>query len=671
MLCIAGVAAAAATFFVKNMLASGVNFSFYQTSFSPAVMFACGEGLVSPVMFPELLQFLSLETERFTCSSIPTDLKVDTEYQAKAWFYLLGLLGLVWRIMGDVAWEHVAYALALLYSFTMVSIYGIFRLSIENKFIAFVSTLFLLGSSFQLMFLPYYRDFSKAPFILAAIFCLILLLKNRHSTNQLALIGLAFGSIIGIGYGFRPDILIVLPICLFLLAFFLPYQKDWRDILAARFVLISTISFSFVLFALPVILTNESKGSCLFHFPMLGLARQMNGLLSITPATYELVHQYNDSFIHALINAKAQTSFGLEDAGYCSPLYDKISARIYLEYVSTFPADMLTRGLGSAMSIMANSFHLWPVPPLEGGNLDITFFLNAYNYFVKLFATFYFGLATIAIVLFVIALRSIRLCIAVFFLLIYLTFYPAIQAGSRHWFHLQFIPFLLVGIQLYGLYAILREMFVGQKPTISDLKIPILTAGGCVIGLFSTFYIFLYAAQIMQDHQHENLISEYQKAKKSPLNYSVEPWKSPEQSFIRFVKANSEGHWPIAPNVLLLEFNGNKPSGLYSQYQSNVPIELFYPEGPLPGYNFSYKTKVRSYRQDDLFLYVPVYSLPHRQFRHAEGFILPSSLVKDLKGLYVVDGLRDHPLWLTHQITVNKDDRVFNKRQEYLPTAGN
>ena len=585
----------------------------------------------------------------------------------KAWFYLFGLLGLVWRIMGDVAWEHAVYAIALLYSLSIISIYGIFRVSIENKFIAFASTLLLIGSSLQLEFLPYYRDFSKAPFILATIFCLILLLKNRYGTSQLALIGLAFGSIIGIGYGFRPDILIILPICLFLLAFFLPYQKNWKEILTARFVLLVTISLSFVLFALPVILTNESKGSCLFHFPLLGLSREMTYALSLTTPTYELVHQYNDNFIAALVNSKAQTSFGLESVGYCSPLYDVISARIYLEYVTTFPGDMLTRGVGSAITIMDNSFREWRLIPWVGTISDLRFWLNVYDFFVMVFAELYFGLVTIAIVLFLIALRSIRLCIAVFFLLIYLTFYPAIQAGERHWFHLQFIPFLLVAIQLYGLFNILRYMFAEQKLVISDLKTPILTAGGCVIGLFLAFYIFLYATQLIQTRQHEILISEYQNAKKSPLNYSVHPWKGFEQSFIRFDNVNSGGLSTIAPNVLLLEFTGNKPSGLYSEYKTKAPITLFYPKTSDPTMDYSYTTEIRSYRQDDLMLYVPVYSNPSSQFRPAEGFILPTSLVKDLKGLYLVDGLRDHPLWLAHQLTVNEDDRAYSNRQEHHP----
>src|SRR5205823_5410293 len=79
--------------------------------------------------------------------------------------YLMTAAALVWRARGSMSWNALTPLFAAEYGLTLVAAYGIFRIGI-GRVMSVVATLALLVSAIHLAFLPYLRDYSKAPFVL-------------------------------------------------------------------------------------------------------------------------------------------------------------------------------------------------------------------------------------------------------------------------------------------------------------------------------------------------------------------------------------------------------------------------------------------------------------------------------------------------------------------------
>ncbi len=665
ILSLASISSVIAYSYVDLKLAQGETPFFYQISFGPAVMWACGQGFMYPAGFPELTQFLLQEKNHFNCSSIPLDLSLNPDFHARAWFYLLGIFGFIWRVTGDISWSHSIIVMNILYVIFSVGIYGIFRVALENKFFAAAISLVVISSSLPLSYLLSLRDFSKAPFMILAILFLLLILKNKYGKRSLALLGCGLGSVVGIGFGFRADILIISPIILFLLLFFLPRQSCWREVLVTRFILLVTTASTFLIFSSPAIFSNINTGSCLFHVTLLGLTRPFNPYLSLSSAIYELGHQYNDMLIAAMVNARGTVSPDVKNVIYCSPLYDQISGQIYFDYVTTFPGDMLTRGYASATSILSNLyFPLWS--PSE--NIVIEAISSFYNKLMLGGTKFYFGFVTLAMVIFSIAMRSIRLSIAVFLLLVYLTFYPAIQAGERHSFHLQFIPLLLLAMQLY--WAILKTwnlLLLKEESRVQMNLRPAFALVGVVVSLFLTSYLLILATKIFQESRLEQVVSDFKMARTSPLAYSLKPKIDTDEVFLEFTDSKTGNQAKIAPNILLIKFSESRTKLLNNSNQ--LPITLVYPSGK-GNFDLTYVTHISEARQAPLELYMPAYYNPSLQDRNRPtGLLLSNSLIEELTGVYLVEGLRDYPLWLALQIAAEGDTNL-TKSQQHLKVLG-
>jgi hypothetical protein len=77
-------------------------------------------------------------------------------------------------------------------------------------------------SSLQLANLPNLRDYGKAPFTLALVLILIALVVRPWRRRDVLLLSLGYGLLMGIGYGFRTDLLVDIPPFFITVALFLP-----------------------------------------------------------------------------------------------------------------------------------------------------------------------------------------------------------------------------------------------------------------------------------------------------------------------------------------------------------------------------------------------------------------------------------------------------------------
>ena len=80
----------------------------------------------------------------------------------------------------------------------------------------------MVVSPVQLANLPHLRDYSKAPFTVALVMILVALVLRPRRTRDVLLLSLGYGLVMGVGYGFRTDLLVDIPPFLISVALFLP-----------------------------------------------------------------------------------------------------------------------------------------------------------------------------------------------------------------------------------------------------------------------------------------------------------------------------------------------------------------------------------------------------------------------------------------------------------------
>jgi hypothetical protein len=131
--------------------------------------------------------------------------------------YLALVVSWIWRAFG-ISYEslllliaplHAAYASA---HFALARLFFPRALAIVSGIIGVISPI-----AISMMFLA--GDYVKGPFILWAAVLLVIALRSTRAKAFLGWAALA-GGIVGLGLGFRPDILIFIPIGVILLAFF-------------------------------------------------------------------------------------------------------------------------------------------------------------------------------------------------------------------------------------------------------------------------------------------------------------------------------------------------------------------------------------------------------------------------------------------------------------------
>lgn len=131
-----------------------------------------------------------------------------------------------------------------------------------NRLVAVICALMFMTSPIQLQYLPALRDYSKAPFILAAVFLTGLLLKRTLSRKGLLVCCAFCGAVIGVGLGFRVDVLACVPVFVFVLWFLLPKENavTWRARLAGTLFFVT----GFLLASWPVV-TQLGSGANKSH----------------------------------------------------------------------------------------------------------------------------------------------------------------------------------------------------------------------------------------------------------------------------------------------------------------------------------------------------------------------------------------------------------------------
>lgn len=423
---------------------------FYQPYFEPAVMIACGHGFVVTRVQPQpLVEFLSTRQDRFSCADISPETPLGHEglYQG-AWRYLLTSVGWYWRLRG-ISWSGMGPLFGVFFALTIASAYAVCRLGMGYVLAALVA-LCLTVSTVHLSNLPHLRDYAKAPFVLALVVVLGLLVTRPVRRGVVLGLAVAYGLLLGVGYGFRTDFLANLPVLPIVLFGFLP--GGLKRNLALKAAATGAFALVFIVVSWPITSTVVTRGGCQWHVALLGLQAPFDDALQITRAPYDYGYAYVDEYIYRNVAAYAtRTRPTPPRIGYCTPEYDAESWKLLRGYVVSFPADFMARALGSVNQVLDLPFAFFnaPMPQWASGlyelRSDVLGPLRGLGKYLTLLA------------MLVVSGVSVRLGLFLLFFSLYFGGYPAIQFHDRHYFHLEFMTWWALGFLIHQVFRFVTE----------------------------------------------------------------------------------------------------------------------------------------------------------------------------------------------------------------------
>ena len=507
---------------------------FYQREFAPAVMYACGKGFVMHrTVSRDLSDFLLLKRDSFDCEKIPAggDQMAPTTFQA-AHIYLLKSVGFVWKITG-ISWNHLQVLYALFYAITAAAAYGIFRLGM-GRLVAFSAVVFLVFSSCFLNNLIHLRDLSKVPFIFVIVFFMGGMV--RYSLNGWRVIALSVlaGVTIGIGIGFRMDLLIMLPAVVATLFFFLPGGIFENLKLKAFAIIIFGVAFA--LSGWPVLKVLGGGGN-MFHVIILGLMAPFDNCLGVEPSLYEWGYRYNDIYVNSILNSynhrviQADQFLKLGTAEY-----DRIGLRYFFIILANFPADLIARYYAAILKIL-------------------TMNLGTLSVFMPFIAVVCLG---------GIAAKNLRYALYATLLILFLAGYPSLQFHERHYFHLQIITYWFLAILVSSVLTILmgsQDLSIARFCHFFSMKkfySTLIKGFFFVLFITGTLYGVLYSLRLWQQSNLTGFFQQYDTENIQPITLKE---KLVDDDAILFNFPNEKpknptSKFPIETRYFVAEFGG-------------------------------------------------------------------------------------------------------------------
>jgi hypothetical protein len=502
-----------------------------QSDFAAAVALACGLGYVNipDTSTAALAPFLNASADRVSCAELPAGSPShNLNITQRLYRYLMWATAAVWKIRG-VSWSGLWPLFGLLYGATTAACYGLFRLGM-GRALACAASLAMTISALHLGNLPGLRDYAKAPFILCLILIAAQLAKRVDRRRFMFGFSAAFGAVLGIGFGFRNDVLIVVPFLpLALLAWDLP--RDARAI-RARLAAMAIASVTFAMTAWPI-LSDYARGSNSGHVALLGLTPGFAEPLGISGSVYEWAHVFRDAFADTLINSYTYRVHG-HPVAYFSGDYDRAMIDYLLLVARHWPADVLARAYAAVLKIVDLPFSVGIYgDPIPFGIRNPTV-LHLYNLQIRVLQVFEgAGLVAVVLALATVSRLSIGRALLLLVSLIYLAGYPAIQFQPRHFFHLEFVAWLAVGflaerLILFGSHRIRAWRFGDRTPTPRGTVRPVAVFAAIAVGLVM---LPLAGARLYQQRHMRAFLKTYVDAPREPL--SVQAVEAGQRTLLR------------------------------------------------------------------------------------------------------------------------------------------
>jgi hypothetical protein len=606
---------------------------FYQEEFGPAVMIASGHGFVETVPQPgsALADFLAVRRPSLSTSDVTNVVVRPPDQFQEGTRYLLLAVGYVWRILG-ISWVNVSVVGAVLFGLSIVACYAICRIWLARPF-AVAGALFICFSPLQLRAVPHIRDYSKAPFILIAIALAAWVAVRPVSRRTLLLLSAACGAVIGLGLGFRMDVVVMAPIFLISLVAFRG-RRPWTGIgekalAVGAFVVAIASTGGLVLSHL------SSGGTNGFRVILLGYAGQFDNSLDVNTSSYQFLPFYRDEYVDTVVK-----SYGARVTGQSpvvpSPEYDELSRSYWLTIIRNFPADALTRALAAANIVLNIPFSEpkldYLSAPAGRGNPLWNVLTNRSGEGPRIGAVFEYMArlkgwgAILGVVLIAIAgVESAKLGLFSALILATLTGYTSLQFSPRHFFHLEIIPVL-------GLLVPLQLIARRRWPTRSEA----MRLAGVVVAIVATVTVPVAVLRAYQRTHLRGLFQQYIDAPRESLTPAFDDmgdrvWRVRWDGMSGLPRTGST----LSTDYFVVEFEGEPGPGL-------AAVGLRYKPTPIIGDFSRVVSMPRTAGVNRIF--IPAYGEPPGWA--FDGLELPDGIRNRLRGIYRVTHLDRIPLLL-------------------------
>jgi len=502
-----------------------------QASYGPSVMLACGRGFVNPMAaeVPELVAFLQPDQhrdgppliDRFDCALLPEEMSTVpfTGIHKRTW-HMFFVVGWIWRFLG-VAWSSLTPLYGLLYGLSAVAAYGLFRLLLNPPIALFCAALFLI-SPIQLHYLVRLRDFAKAPFMLFALFCLLLMLVYPKGWKRALWCGAAAGAAIGLATGFRAEA--VMYVILFVPAVLLFYH-GWRGpAWGARLAACGAFLVCFLAASWPVMMQFQTYGERTHPF-LMGFGVFYDERLGVDNPIYQVAQSDLDTEALAMHNAHNQY---LDSAApaiiYETPGYETVGDDYFFRNLLwTLPGDLATRTAAASLRMLDE---LRPNPRDYMPRWITNRFLEPlYQARVWLMDTIFSRTRYVALgLVLVLGALSPRLAFLMLYLMFCLAGMASVQFATRHYFHLEVIPLFLGGALLYLVWRVctlvrkserawLAERLGSRTWWLARLKYGVVFSAVGTALVLSTFW----GLRWHQDQQLRTLFTAYETAERDAV----------------------------------------------------------------------------------------------------------------------------------------------------------
>jgi hypothetical protein len=440
-----------------------IGYTFFYQNFVPeAILWACGHEFLFPKQtITELIPFLKGQALSFDCKTLPAlDLHDTTSEFAGVQPYLTWSVAVLWKWFG-VNYRSLSPLIFVLWGAYTSGIYLLFR-QFCNKWVAVLAALFICCSPVMIHMIGSLRDFSKAPFIIWALFLLIRTIKQPVKQGLKAYVPpILAGAIAGIGMGFRSDLFFLLPIgtIFLLIGFSNPQINSFMGQIISRVKIGIVFAAAFVIFASPI-LKNGGPGGVGGVFIMQGMSEPFRKNLKLEPGSYTTGWAYSDELTLSSIAASEREKdpekwdkkeqSGIPGISISQTMH--LGTPNLLQWADLFIGDFATQAIKSFTWIVglplyiSNSGFVMINPYPDKSPQGVI-----YNGYQKLShpIILLILLAGFFSLLFHAYLHSKSECIALAFLLIFLGAYPGIQFHFRHFFYLEFIWILCIIFFLY------------------------------------------------------------------------------------------------------------------------------------------------------------------------------------------------------------------------------
>jgi len=343
---------------------NGPAFTLTNELYVPAVMFAHGHGFVNPPVdeVPGLRDFLYLRNgvAQFDGSTIPQQVTAAPMGAYQRYHrYLIYTMGWVWRVAG-VSWDNAKLLAVGQYVCCAVLGYALLRLFLSPWLALAGALLFALSPTVANVVFNI-RDFSKAPFLMATMALLLYLIRAPRPEARLMRVAVLLGLSVGIGLGFRRDLLVAIPPVMLVLGCAPLLGGGLR--LKRRAKAVGAFGAMVLLFGWPVFAAFQDEGSLVAHDILMGMGTELDDELGLTRTIYERIPVRHDAYVSGVSSAlglRIESEILLDGKPQPRLLTQDPAKNEYLKRtLMSFPADMVTRAEAATLRVLRGVANMW------------------------------------------------------------------------------------------------------------------------------------------------------------------------------------------------------------------------------------------------------------------------------------------------------------------------